>query len=788
MKHLFTLIFLALNIASYAQSTTILGNTNPAGINILKAGRTDFDSSVRFKKYKAPIGDTLVLCTDSTGNMIAVRTDIIRAGSVPGGGASYYPGYFIKIDGDTIRVDTSALAGYFVRQYDTARLRNAWLYSSSGGTISGLNTNLKTSGNSVSMSIAGYQHNANGLLQKDAQIDIGKSGINGGYISMLTVDSATGSIDTAVKINKGSIGLGGMPWAAARLSLYGNIALVSNNSAIYWDTSIIYQKQLVSEGPAWTFYYPNGNYIRSRGSLSNIGWHLAHGTAGAFFGANSTATTTFIGAVAANDVDSNNYSLYVRRYGIVSKGVTELRTVPTGRTTDSLLVITGGIYRDTIKKIAPLASTYFSKAQTDSILNTLTTNNIDEGSNLYYTNTRARSAVSLTTAGTSGAATYNTTTGVLNIPQYTGGGGGAALTISAPLTGTVYDGSVPVNIGIQDAGTSQKGAASFSSSNFTVSSGAVSIKSGGVDLTTNVTGTLPVANGGTGNTSATAYALLAGGTSATAAYQSVPMGIAGQVLISNGTSALPFFISMGAANTSNTSGNAVNVATTETQIGGDIAITPSSSSAKIKITAYVSMTKDAGTTVRTGAFRIKNATATATQVGKDIQATSANVAANPFGATLSVIDAPGTTATQTYRFYGQMSGAACSTSAYYFFVEELTPAGAQGATGTTGATGPAQGISVNTQSGTSYTLQASDNGKVVEFTSNSAVACTLPSGLGTTFGCTIMQAGSGQVTLSASGTTIQNRQSFTKTAGQYASFVILPTGTTNTYRTQGDMQ
>jgi hypothetical protein len=48
----------------------------------------------------------------------------------------------------------------------------------------------------------------------------------------------------------------------------------------------------------------------------------------------------------------------------------------------------------------------------------LTTSNITEGTNLYYTNARARAAISLTTTGTSGAATYNSTTGVFNIPQY----------------------------------------------------------------------------------------------------------------------------------------------------------------------------------------------------------------------------------------------------------------------------------------------------------------------------------------------------------------------------------
>jgi hypothetical protein len=52
---------------------------------------------------------------------------------------------------------------------------------------------------------------------------------------------------------------------------------------------------------------------------------------------------------------------------------------------------------------------------------TQSTSDVSEGSNLYYTDGRARASVSLTTTGTSGAATYNSTTGVLNIPQYQGG-------------------------------------------------------------------------------------------------------------------------------------------------------------------------------------------------------------------------------------------------------------------------------------------------------------------------------------------------------------------------------
>ena len=76
--------------------------------------------------------------------------------------------------------------------------------------------------------------------------------------------------------------------------------------------------------------------------------------------------------------------------------------------------------------------------------------------------------------------------------------------------------------------------------------------------------------------------------------------------------------------------------------------------------------------------------------------------------------------------------------------------------------------SVNTQTGTTYTLQSSDLGKIVKFESGSAVTVTLPAGLGKGFTCTVVQLGAGQITFSASGSTFSNRQSHTKTAGQYA--------------------
>lgn len=95
------------------------------------------------------------------------------------------------------------------------------------------------------------------------------------------------------------------------------------------------------------------------------------------------------------------------------------------------------------------------------------------------------------------------------------------------------------------------------------------------------------------------------------------------------------------------------------------------------------------------------------------------------------------------------------------------------------------GAEVNVQGGTSYTLAAADNGKIISCTNDSPVTITVPA-LTIGFNCLIVQRGNGQVTLSASGSTINNRYNFNKTAGRHAimSLVSVASGQ---FISSGDM-
>lgn len=86
----------------------------------------------------------------------------------------------------------------------------------------------------------------------------------------------------------------------------------------------------------------------------------------------------------------------------------------------------------------------------------------------------------------------------------------------------------------------------------------------------------------------------------------------------------------------------------------------------------------------------------------------------------------------------------------------------------------------------SYTLALIDNGKIITINSASAVNLTIPA-LAAGFNCMVVQTGAGAVTFTISGTTISNRNGFTKTSGINAVATIIAL-TSTSFITSGDMQ
>lgn len=126
-----------------------------------------------------------------------------------------------------------------------------------------------------------------------------------------------------------------------------------------------------------------------------------------------------------------------------------------------------------------------------------------------------------------------------------GAGTGAITQLSVGTTGQVLTGSTgadpvwaaPAASSISITGNS---GGALTGNAFTFTGGTTGLTFAGAGSTETLGGDLVVANGGTGNTTFTAYSVICGGTTATGAFQNVSgLGSSGNVLTSNGAGALP---------------------------------------------------------------------------------------------------------------------------------------------------------------------------------------------------------------------------------------------------------
>ena len=91
---------------------------------------------------------------------------------------------------------------------------------------------------------------------------------------------------------------------------------------------------------------------------------------------------------------------------------------------------------------------------------------------------------------------------------------------------------------------------------------------------------------------------------------------------------------------------------------------------------------------------------------------------------------------------------------------------------------------INTQSGTAYTLAATDAGKLIQFTSASAVTLTIGTALLPGQKVDILRDGAGAVSWTAGGGTVQAVGGATSINGQYGAATIFCVGTAQ-YRVVG---
>lgn len=86
----------------------------------------------------------------------------------------------------------------------------------------------------------------------------------------------------------------------------------------------------------------------------------------------------------------------------------------------------------------------------------------------------------------------------------------------------------------------------------------------------------------------------------------------------------------------------------------------------------------------------------------------------------------------------------------------------------------------------SYSLQESDNGKIITVNAGTVKTITVPSGLSVGFNCTVMRIGTGRVTFSASGTTINSIDGLLEIASQHGAASLLCYAS-NTFNLSGNL-
>ena len=210
------------------------------------------------------------------------------------------------------------------------------------------------------------------------------------------------------------------------------------------------------------------------------------------------------GAISLTVTGNSGASTYSSGTGVLNVPTYTLAGL--GGITATFLSGTSGISYNSTTGVISYSGTVYTDASIRALLSGSTgiTYNSSTGAISYsgtvYTDASVRALISITTTGTSGASTYNNTTGVINVPNYTLSGlGGISLTSLSGGTGITYNNTT--------------GAISYSGTVYTDASVRALISASGAVSYNNTTGVISLTSGNL--TEATSSVLtITGGTGA----------------------------------------------------------------------------------------------------------------------------------------------------------------------------------------------------------------------------------------------------------------------------------
>jgi hypothetical protein len=252
------------------------------------------------------------------------------------------------------------------------------------------------------------------------------TGTFGFFIDNIQIQSVTQTGTTGIQTVLGT--------SPINVTTSGNTATVSlNNSGITAGTynNVTVDAHGIATGGSNVSYLTGNQSITISGDATGTGTTsipLTLATVNSSPGTYGSASQSLTGTVNGKGLVT---SLSAQNIQIAESQVTSLTTDLSGKQAS----LTGSqgdmIYFSATNALASLAKSttahqFISSDGTSNnpLYETINSDWLTQGStNKFYSDALARAAISLTTTGTSGASTYNSSTGVLNIPNYATGGG-----------------------------------------------------------------------------------------------------------------------------------------------------------------------------------------------------------------------------------------------------------------------------------------------------------------------------------------------------------------------------